>query len=87
MTEIKVPQADWDLLNEKVAQHDTEITAAHKRIENLVERIMNLEHYSGLRSHSFDFPFKRQYDFNQVQSDVKLGKRPASLYQRNRQGG
>ena len=87
MTEIKVPKKDWELLNQKVAQIDNEVNGAHERIRNLIDRVMNLEHYIGLRSHSFDGGYIRQYDFQQISKDLKKGERPQTLYRRKKSRG
>jgi len=87
MTEIKVPKKDWELLNQKVAQIDIEVNGAHERIRNLIDRVMNLEHYIGLRSHSFGGNYIRQYDFHQISKDLKKEERPQTLYKRKKDRG
>lgn len=87
MTEIKVPKKNWELLNQKVAQIDKEVNGAHERIRNLIDRVMNLEHYIGLRSHSFEGDYIRQYDFQQIVKDLKKEERPQTLYRRKKARG
>jgi hypothetical protein len=60
-----------------------EVEDAHLRIEGLKERIMNLEHYIGLRSHSFD-GYRRQYDFHQIKKDMVYRNRPQSLFEKRK---
>ena len=60
-----------------------EVSDAHNRIEGLKERIMNLEHYLGLRSHTFD-GYRRQYNFHQIKEDMVYRNRPQSLFDRKK---
>ncbi len=73
---------------DKVAtQANPDVTnAIHKRIDGITTRLMNIEHYLGLRSHSFESG-GRQWDFHQIVKDlhIKNRVRPKSIYQK-RQG-
>ena len=86
MTNITLP-TDWYVLLERVSKIENEIVSAHARIRNLIDRTMNLEHYIGLRSHSFNGDYTRQYDFQQISKDFKKGERPQTLYKRKKDKG
>lgn len=58
-----------------------EIKMSHSRIAMLVDRVMNLEHYIGLRKHTFAKPNQtRQYDFMALHTDIAQNKRPETLH-------
>ena len=60
-----------------------EVSDAHSRIENLKERLMNVEHYLGLRSHTFA-GYRRQYNFHQIKEDMVYRNRPLSIHDRKK---
>ena len=70
-------------MSSEVEDLKKEIQEAHNRIEGLKERLMNVEHYLGLRSHSFE-GYRRQYNFHQIKQDMVYRNRPQSLFERNK---
>jgi hypothetical protein len=56
-----------------------ENVALHNRISMANQRSAHIEHYVGLRSHSFK-PGERMWAFHQLLVDVNAGSRPVSLF-------
>jgi len=59
----------------------SETEMLHKRLKMTNERIMQVEHYIGLRSHSFQ-PGQRMWDYHQIAKDLssELACRPESIH-------
>lgn len=56
-----------------------ETAKAHNRIDQVNLRTANIEHYIGMRSHSFD-DGGRMWNYMQLHRDIKANKRPQSLF-------
>lgn len=52
---------------------------AHNRIDQANLRTANIEHYTGMRSHSFE-KGGRMWDYMQIHKDIASGTRPKSLF-------
>lgn len=56
-----------------------ETTKAHDRIDQANLRTANIEHYTGMRSHSFE-DGGRMWNYMQIHKDIRNGQRPQSLF-------
>lgn len=56
-----------------------ETAKAHDRIDQANLRTANIEHYTGMRSHSFE-DGGRMWNYMQIHKDIKSGRRPQSLF-------
>jgi len=52
-----------------------EVQAAHTRVNLSNTRMKHIEHYLGLREHTFEEKDKR-WNFNQIQTDIEKGVNP-----------
>ena len=60
----------------------SEAQGEHERIDNVIDRIKEMEHYLGLRHHHTE-ELPQEYMFRQVQNDVSEDIRPQSHYYKN----
>ncbi|MCL1142960.1 hypothetical protein [Shewanella gaetbuli] len=67
------------LIDDRLTLLETAVKRAHERLDLTNQRICHIEHYLGLRHHSFA-PSEDAWDFYQVRNDVQKGKRPESKY-------
>lgn len=56
-----------------------EAAKSHDRIDQANLRTANIEHYTGMRSHSFN-DGGRMWNYMQMHKDIKNNRRPQSLF-------
>lgn len=76
---IKSLQDEVAQLQSQVRLMATETRKAHDRIDQVNLRTANIEHYAGMRSHSFE-DGGRMWDYMQLHRDIKANRRPKSLF-------
>ncbi|NYR11292.1 hypothetical protein HC000_02100 [Pseudoalteromonas sp. MIP2626] len=79
-------QNQIDHLNNEVIKLQTQVRAmsrdnakAHDRIDQVNLRTANIEHYTGMRSHSFENG-GRMWNYMQIHKDINARQRPQSLF-------
>ncbi|WP_165735047.1 hypothetical protein [Pseudoalteromonas sp. C8] len=82
----KEQQNQIEQLSSKVINLETMLRAAtrdsikaHDRIDQANLRTANIEHYTGMRSHSFENG-GRMWNYMQMHRDIANSKRPQSLF-------
>lgn len=66
-------------LESALRQNRREAVKSHDRIDQANLRVANIEHYIGMRSHSFN-DGGRMWNYMQLHKDIKNGQRPQSLF-------
>lgn len=66
-------------LQSQVRAMSRDTTKAHDRIDQVNLRTANIEHYIGMRSHSFENG-GRMWNYMQIHKDINANKRPQSLF-------
>lgn len=72
-------EGDLSRIKDQLAAVTRDASKAHDRIDQANLRTANIEHYTGMRSHSFENG-GRMWNYMQMHKDIAQGLRPQSLF-------